>query len=58
MLMNQSILSTPITGDEAFAVFPAEDLIGADLPMIRQMVDDYDFYRCSLLDVQDVPRVS
>lgn len=50
------LLAKPIVGDEAFAVLLADDLIDADPPVIRQMVDAYGFYRCSLLGVQDVPR--
>ena len=45
-----------IVGDDAFAVLLADDLIDADPPVIRQMVDAYGFYNCSLLGVQDVAR--
>lgn len=50
------LLAKPIVGDEAFAVLLADDLLDADPPVIKQMVDAYGFYRCSLLGVQDVPR--
>jgi UTP--glucose-1-phosphate uridylyltransferase len=46
----------PVIGDEPFAVLLADDLIDAEPPVMRQMVDAFDFYNCSLLGVQDVPR--
>ena len=50
------LMARPIVGDEAFAVLLADDLIDADPPVIKQMVDAYGYYRCSLLGVQEVPR--
>jgi UTP--glucose-1-phosphate uridylyltransferase len=50
------LLAAPIVGDEAFAVLLADDLIDADPPAIKQMIDAYGYYRCSLLGVQEVPR--
>ncbi len=50
------LLAEPIVGDEAFAVLLADDLIDADPPVMKQMVDAYGYYRCSLLGVQEVPR--
>lgn len=50
------LLAKPIVGDEPFAVLLADDLIDAEPPVMRQMVDAYDFYNCSLVGVQDVPR--
>ena len=43
-----------IVGDDAFAVLLADDLIDAAPPVIRQMVDAYEYYGCSLLGVQNV----
>ena len=45
-----------VIGEEPFAVLLADDLIDADPPVMRQMVDAFDFYNCSLVGVQDVPR--
>lgn len=50
------LMAAPIVGDDPFAVLLADDLIDADPPVIKQMVDAYGYYRCSLLGVQDVPR--
>jgi UTP--glucose-1-phosphate uridylyltransferase len=50
------LCAKPIVGDEAFAVVLADDLIDADPPVLRQMVDAYGFYNCTLLGVQDVAR--
>lgn len=46
----------PVVGDEPFAVLLADDLLDGDVPVMKQMVDAYDYYRCSVLGVQDVPR--
>ncbi|MEO7729061.1 MAG: UTP--glucose-1-phosphate uridylyltransferase GalU [Burkholderiales bacterium] len=50
------LCAKPIVGDEPFAVLLADDLIDGDPPVMRQMVDAYGFYNCSLLGVQDVAR--
>lgn len=50
------LCARPIIGDEPFAVLLADDLIDADPPVLRQMVDAHAFYNCSLLGVQDVAR--
>ncbi|MDB5809281.1 MAG: UDP-glucose pyrophosphorylase [Betaproteobacteria bacterium] len=50
------LCAKPIIGDEPFAVLLADDLIDGDPPVLRQMVDAYGFYNCSLLGVQDVAR--
>ncbi len=46
----------PVLEDEPFAVILADDLLDGNPPVMRQMVDTYDYYRCSVLGVQDVPR--
>ena len=46
----------PVLEDEPFAVLLADDLLDGNPPVMRQMVDTYDYYRCSVLAVQDVPR--
>jgi UTP--glucose-1-phosphate uridylyltransferase len=49
-------LAQPVVNDEAFAVILADDLLDGKVPVMKQMVDAYDYYRCSLLGVEDVPR--
>ena len=53
------LCAQPAIGDEPFAVLLADDLLDAVppvAPVMKQMVDTYDYYRCSLIGVQDVPR--
>jgi len=50
------LCARPVIGAEAFAVLLADDLLDGDVPVMKQMVDAYDYYRCSVLGVQDVPR--
>ena len=49
----------PAVGDEPFAVLLADDLLDAIAPappVMKQMVDVYDYYRSSVIGVQEVPR--
>jgi UTP--glucose-1-phosphate uridylyltransferase len=49
----------PAVGDEPFAVLLADDLLDAIPPVppvMKQMVDVYDYYRSSVIGVQQVPR--
>ncbi len=50
------LCAKPVVGDEPFAVLLADDLLDGDTPVMKQMTDTYDYYRCSVLGVQDVPR--
>jgi UTP--glucose-1-phosphate uridylyltransferase len=53
------LCARPVVGDEPFAVLLADDLLDAAppaMPVMQQMVETYDYYRCSVLGVQDVPR--
>lgn len=50
------LCAKPVVGDEPFAVLLADDLLDGEPPVLKQMVDNYDYYRCSVLGVQDVPR--
>jgi len=50
------LCAKPVVGDEPFAVLLADDLLDGRPPVLKQMVDTYDYYRCSVLGVQDVPR--
>ena len=50
------LCAKPVIGDEPFAVLLADDLLDGETPVMKQMADTYDYYRCSVLGVQDVPR--
>ncbi len=50
------LCAKPVIGDEPFAVLLADDLLDGKPGVIKQMTDTYDYYRCSVLGVQDVPR--
>jgi len=45
-----------VVGDDPFAVILADDLLDGDPPVLAQMCDLYDHYRCSIIGVQEVPR--
>ncbi|MFP5418365.1 MAG: UTP--glucose-1-phosphate uridylyltransferase GalU [Gammaproteobacteria bacterium] len=48
------LCAKPVIGEEPFAVILADDLIDGQPPVMKQMVDQYDFYQCSVLGVQQV----
>lgn len=48
-------LAKPVVNDDAFAIILADDLLDGEVPIMKQMVDAYDYYRCSLLGVENVP---
>ena len=50
------LCAQPVVNDEAFAVILADDLIDGNPAVIKQMVEVYERYQCSILGVQDVPR--
>ncbi|WIM06048.1 MAG: UTP--glucose-1-phosphate uridylyltransferase GalU [Candidatus Nitricoxidivorans perseverans] len=50
------LCARPAVGDEPFAVLLADDLLDGNPPVMRQMVDTFNYYHCSVLGVQDVPR--
>ncbi len=53
------LCAQPVVGNDPFAVILADDLLDAQspvLPVMKQMVDSYDYYRCSVIGVQTVPR--
>jgi UTP--glucose-1-phosphate uridylyltransferase len=50
------LCAKPVIGDEPFAVLLADDLLDGKPPVMRQMVDVYEYYHCSVLGVQEVPR--
>jgi UTP--glucose-1-phosphate uridylyltransferase len=45
-----------VVGNEPFAVILADDLIRAEPPALKQMMDVYEHYNSSVLAVQNVPR--
>jgi len=50
------LCAKPVIGDDPFAVILADDLIDAEPPVMKQMVDKYSYYQCSVLGVQNVAR--
>ena len=50
------LCAKPVIGNEPFAVLLADDLLDGQPPGLKQMTDTYDYYRCSVIGVQDVPR--
>jgi UTP--glucose-1-phosphate uridylyltransferase len=50
------LCAQPVVGNEPFAVMLADDFIDADRPVMRQMVDVFEYERASILGVQEVPR--
>ncbi len=50
------LCAQPVVGNEPFAVLLADDLLDGEPPVMKQMVDQYDYYQCSVLGVQQVPR--
>ena len=43
-------------GNEPFAVLLGDDIVDADTPCLKQMIDAYDEYKTSILGVQEVAR--
>ena len=39
------LCAKPVVGDEPFAVLLADDLLDGNPPVLKQMVDTYDYYR-------------
>lgn len=50
------LCAQPVVQDEPFAVILADDLIDAEPPVIKQMVNVFTTHQCSVLGVQEVPR--
>ncbi len=50
------LCALPVVGDEPFAVLLADDLLDGEPPVMKQMVDIYNYYKTSVIGVQDVPR--
>ena len=49
------LCAAPLVGDEPFAVLLADDLIDAEIPATRQLIEQYERYKGSVLGVQRVP---
>jgi UTP--glucose-1-phosphate uridylyltransferase len=47
-----------LVGDEPFAVIPSDDVIDADVPALRQLLDVYEFYGAPVLALMEVPKDS
>src|SRR5512138_2079962 len=43
------LCARPVIGNEPFAVLLADDLLDGETPVMKQMADTYDYYRCSVL---------
>jgi UTP--glucose-1-phosphate uridylyltransferase len=52
------LCAAPVIGDEAFAVLLADDLLDnpGSVPVMKQMVDAYNYHRCSVLGTMSIPR--
>jgi len=48
------LCAQPVIGNEPFAVILADDLIDGSPAAMKQMVDQYEYYQCSVLGVQQV----
>jgi UTP--glucose-1-phosphate uridylyltransferase len=49
------LCAKPLVGDEPFAVVLADDLIDAEVPCLKQMIDLYEQHASSVVGVQNVP---
>ena len=49
------LCARPMVGNEPFAVLLADDLIDAEVPVLRQMIDLYEQHANSIIGVQNVP---
>ncbi|MBU0492999.1 MAG: UTP--glucose-1-phosphate uridylyltransferase GalU [Chloroflexi bacterium] len=50
------LVTRDLVGDEPFAVLLSDDLIYADVPCLRQMIEVYERYQCSVVAVERIPR--
>ena len=50
------LCAQPVVNEEPFAVLLADDLMGGEIPVLKQMAAVYDHHQCSVLAVEDVPR--
>lgn len=52
------LVAKDVVGDEPFAVLWGDDMVDAEIPFVRQMMDVYERYGASVLAVMRVPRQS
>jgi UTP--glucose-1-phosphate uridylyltransferase len=50
------LVAKDLVNEEPFAVLLGDDIVEADTPCIRQMIDIYDKYRVSVVAIMEVPR--
>ena len=50
------LCAKPVINDEPFAVILADDLLDGEPAVLKQMVETYEYYHCSVLGVEEVPR--
>jgi UTP--glucose-1-phosphate uridylyltransferase len=50
------LVAEELVDDEPFAIFLSDDLIEAPTPCMKQMIEVYDRYKCSVIAVQRVPK--
>jgi len=43
-------------GNEPFAVLLGDDVVDAEVPVLKQMIDQYERYNCTIIGVQEVPK--
>jgi len=48
-------LAHSFVGEEPFAVLLGDDIVEADEPCLKQLIDVYNEYHCSIIGVHDVP---
>jgi UTP--glucose-1-phosphate uridylyltransferase len=48
--------SRDLVGDEPFSVILSDDVIDAEVPALKQMLDVYEFYRAPVVALMEVPR--
>lgn len=48
-------MAKDFVGNEPFALFLPDDLIASEVPAMRQMIEVYDRYGCSIIAVEPVP---
>jgi UTP--glucose-1-phosphate uridylyltransferase len=50
------LMARDMVGDEPFAVFLGDDIIHAEVPVMRQMIEVYQEHRCPIVAVEKVSR--
>jgi len=50
------LTAEPAVGNEPFAVLLGDDIMVSSPPAIKQLIDVFDKYRCSVLGIQEVPQ--